>query len=385
MEKGFREFLLIWWRQPHEFEWTARHFRAQGLMRVHQVFIGCFSLLYGLTALLTVVWALFDGGSVVARVLVLAIAVSSAVLGVMWIFGPWPTERQSLAFAVYADVAVVVVMACYQDAFTAMPGLALLATNGIYIVVVHGPRLLLLHLAFTVAVFAAIYGMAIAQATVPVSVITVRLLVLVPTVIGVPVIVQSYLLALRMGALDSLHDPLTRLYNRRGLEAYLTEVVAPGGTRVGVLAVDIDKFKTINDGHGHEVGDQVLVAVADAARDAVADLGVRSVIARTGGEEFVVVIDGGPSILLAVAARLHETVARCAAAAVPTMSIGAATARVDGDVAAVVRRLLERADSAMYRAKQAGGNQTVAADDAVPAGPDDAVPAGPDDAVPAED
>ena len=176
------------------------------------VFIGSFSLLYGLTALLTVLWAQTDGGAVVANALVMIIAVSSAVLGVLWIFGPWPTERQSMAFAVYADIAVVTVILCFQDAFTAMPGLALLATNGIYIVVVHGPRALLAHLVFTAAAFAGLYGLAIVQATQAATVITVRLLVMLPTVVGVPVIVQSHLLALRLGAVDALHDQRVLLH-----------------------------------------------------------------------------------------------------------------------------------------------------------------------------
>ncbi|WNG88219.1 GGDEF domain-containing protein [Mycobacterium sp. ITM-2016-00317] len=364
---GVGEFFRTWWRQPHEFDWIARHFRARGLLRVHQVFIGCFSLLYGLTALLSVVWAYYDGGSVGGRVLVLSIAASSAVLGVVWIFGSWPTERQSIAFAVYADVAVVVVMGCYQDAFTAMPGLALLAANGIYIVIVHGPRALVLHLGFTAAVFAVTYGIAIAQGAAPVSVITVRLLVLMPTVIALPVIVQSYLLALRMDAVDSLHDPLTRLYNRRGLDTHLADLVAPGGTQVGVLAVDIDKFKAINDRYGHDTGDRVLVAVADAARAAVSARGVRSATARTGGEEFVIVVDGGPELVVEIAATLHDLVTRCDTPQAPTVSIGAATSRIDDDLDVVVRALIERADAAMYRAKQAGGNRTVTVDDAVPA------------------
>lgn len=365
MEKGLRDFVRSWWNQPNDFEWLVRHFRSRGLLRLHQVFIGAFSLLYGAIALLTAVFAYLDGGNVAGPALVLAIAASSTLLGVWWIVGPWPTERQSIAFAVYADLAVVAVMACYQDAFIAMPGLALLATNGIYIVVVHGPRALLLHLAFTAVVLGVWFGWAVAQATMPLSVVAVRLLVLLP-LSAVPVIVQSYLLALRMGAVDSMHDPLTRLYNRRGLEVHVDDLVTPGGTHLGVLAVDIDKFKAINDGHGHDVGDRVLVAVADAARDAVAAVGVRSVTARTGGEEFVVVLDGGPESVRRVAKLLHLMVSRCETPAVPTVSIGAATAPLgDGDVGALVRDLIERADAAMYRAKHLGGNQTVASGGAV--------------------
>ncbi|CAA0108510.1 putative diguanylate cyclase DgcT [Mycolicibacterium vanbaalenii] len=373
MEKGIREYFLIWWRQPFEFDWTARHFRARGVLRVHQVFFGCFCLLYGLTALLTMVWGYADDGPVGGRWLVLIVAVSSAVLGVLWIFGPWPTERQSAAFVIYADLAVVTVIACYEDAFLAMPGLALLAANGIYVVIAHGPRALLLHLAFTVAAFAWLYAMSITQGTAAVSLITVRLLVLIPTVVGVPVIVHSYLLALRIGAVDAMYDPLTRLLNRRGLEDEVDDLLAADGGQVGVLAVDIDKFKAINDRHGHEAGDRVLIGVANAARDAVVSAGARAVIARTGGEEFVVVVDdrvvdGRAAVALRVAELLHEKVARCDGAAAPTVSIGAVTAGTRGDVRRTVRELIERADAAMYRAKNAGGNRTVVAGDSVAAG-----------------
>ena len=369
MEKGFGEYVRTWLRQPFDFEWTINHLRSRGFLRVHQVFIGVFSLLYGLTALLTVLWARVDSGAVVNDTLVLVIAVSSTALGVLWIFGHWPTERQSTAFAVYADVAVLTVILCYEDSFTAMPGLALLAANGIYIVVVHGPRALLAHLAFTVAAFAWLYGLAIVQASVPVTLITVRLLVLLPTVVGVPVIVQSHLLALRMGAIDALHDPLTRLHNRRGLDAEIEQLVPTGGRQIGVLAIDIDKFKAINDAYGHDAGDRVLVSVANATRDAVAAVEVRSVIARTGGEEFVVVVEGGPYVVQRVATLLHQAVAASDGEATPTVSVGVASGLSAGsDAQTVVRDLIDRADAAMYRAKHAGGDRTVSddGDDHVP-------------------
>ena len=368
MDKGLREYLLIWWRQPFDYEWTRRHLQSRGLMRIHQLFIGSFTLLYGVTALLTVVWAARDGGAVNGRPLVIAVAVSSAIVGVIWIVGPAPTERQSRAFAIYADLGTIAVIACYQDAFTAMPGLALLAANGIYIVVLHGPRALAAHLAFTVVAFAVMYSIALAQGTNATSVVTIRLLVLLPTVIGVQVIVQSYLLALRMGAVDSLYDPLTGLLNRRGLEDEVAGLVSEDGAHLGVLAVDIDKFKTINDGYGHDVGDAVLVAVANAIRSAVAAADVRSLIARTGGEEFAVVVLGPPTAVRSVGGQLHDAVARCGATVVPTVSVGVATAwSTDREASSTVRSLLELADGAMYRAKSVGGNQTVVVGDGLAA------------------
>ena len=268
-----------------------------------------------------------------------------------------------MAFAVYADIAVVTVILCFQDAFTAMPGLALLATNGIYIVVVHGPRALLAHLVFTAAAFAGLYGLAIVQATQAATVITVRLLVMLPTVVGVPVIVQSHLLALRLGAVDALHDPLTRLHNRRGLDSAVEQLVPVDGGQIGVLAVDIDKFKAINDAFGHDAGDRVLVSVANATRDAVSAVEVHAVIARTGGEEFVVVVAGGPYVLERVATVLHRAVAASDGAAAPTVSVGLACGHISGkDAVAGVHDLIDRADAAMYRAKHAGGDRTVTAE-----------------------
>ncbi len=218
--------------------------RARGVLRVHQVFIGGFSLMYGLTALLTVLGGIGrrrparrPGGRAVDRHQLGGVGrdldSGGAVANRAWV----------AVFALYADVAVFAVIAWCQDAFTAMPGLALLATNGIYIVIGHGPRALLAHLVFTVLVFGWFYVLAIAQGETSAAVVTVRLLVLLPTVVGVPVIVHSYLLTLRMGAVDALIDPLTRLLNRRGLDVDGEELVLAGEGHVSVLAVDIDKFK----------------------------------------------------------------------------------------------------------------------------------------------
>ncbi len=79
-------------------------------------------------------------------------------------------------------------------------------------------------------------------------------------------------------------------------------------------------------------------------------------------------VDGGPNALMRTAELLHEAVAKSDIPVVPTVSIGAASAPTPKlGVHDVVRALIERADAAMYRAKHAGGNQTVTADDAVPA------------------
>lgn len=82
-------------------------------------------------------------------------------------------------------------------------------------------------------------------------------------------------------------DPLTRLPNRRAFEDKLAEVSAAGG-ECSLAICDVDRFKLINDGHGHAVGDRVLKMVADVLRNCCSHY----MVARIGGEEFVVLFEG---------------------------------------------------------------------------------------------
>jgi diguanylate cyclase (GGDEF)-like protein len=132
----------------------------------------------------------------------------------------------------------------------------------------------------------------------------------------------------------------------------------------GVLVLDLDHFKAVNDTHGHLVGDQVLVAVAGAVRAEVRD---RDLVGRFGGEEFVVLLAGpaagGAAEMEAVAERIRRRVADLRLE-VPTpdgpltvaglsVSIGGAVAPAEG---ADLRTLLQIADTALYAAKRAGRN-----------------------------
>jgi diguanylate cyclase (GGDEF)-like protein len=155
------------------------------------------------------------------------------------------------------------------------------------------------------------------------------------------------------------HDTLTGIYNRR----YLEEVVRKEVDRaqryarpLSIAMVDADHFKRINDTHGHQVGDEVLRAVSERCQK-----GLRSndVLARYGGEEFVMVF---PETSLGNARTVAERV-RVAVGEVPitvgdralavTVSIGLAALGQEQDFSA----LLERADHALYAAKQSGRNR----------------------------
>jgi diguanylate cyclase (GGDEF)-like protein len=162
-------------------------------------------------------------------------------------------------------------------------------------------------------------------------------------------------------------DALTGAYNRRALDRYLERefaAAAGAGTPLSVVMGDVDFFKAVNDRHGHDAGDRVLAAVAEVLRTSVRP---RDLVARWGGEEFLVVLPGtaAPGARI-VGERLRERIAALEVAASSdstlrvTMSFGHATA--PAPQLPTVADLVRAADAALYRAKREGRNRVVAAE-----------------------
>ncbi len=154
---------------------------------------------------------------------------------------------------------------------------------------------------------------------------------------------------------QALVDPLTGLRNRRDLDARLA-ALSPAQLPLSVVLLDVDRFKAVNDVHGHAVGDRALQAVSAALRACVRE---DDVVVRYGGEEFVLLL---PHTALPEAqARADEVRAACAAVRVPAPG-GPLVLTVSAGVAALgpggPAELLEQADRALYRAK-AGGRDRV--------------------------
>ena len=149
----------------------------------------------------------------------------------------------------------------------------------------------------------------------------------------------------------ALHDALTGLPNRTLVLDRLRHAVARArrsGRPAAVLFCDLDGFKAVNDGHGHERGDAVLCAVAARLTEAAR---ASDTVGRLAGDEFVVVCEDleGEDAVRDIAARLRAAVARPVGGLAVDVSIGGALWR-DGDDAAA---LLQRADAAMYAVKGA--------------------------------
>jgi diguanylate cyclase (GGDEF)-like protein len=155
----------------------------------------------------------------------------------------------------------------------------------------------------------------------------------------------------------TLLDPLTGVANRPGIEreaARALDASLRQGTPLSLLMLDLDHFKSINDRYGHAAGDKVLRATASAWQ---AQLRGRDPLGRVGGEEFVVVCpDTSLEQALVVAGRLREAAQALRFPDIDpalrvSVSIGVAQSRKAGDSCDA---LLDRADTALYRAKQQG-------------------------------
>ncbi|MGZ4168986.1 MAG: diguanylate cyclase [Solirubrobacteraceae bacterium] len=154
-------------------------------------------------------------------------------------------------------------------------------------------------------------------------------------------------------------DWLTGLHNRRYLAREL-ERPAPGrlGLPLSLAVLDIDHFKSINDGFGHAAGDQVLVRVAGLLCDVLRE---SDIVIRSGGEEFLVLMPGTDARAGAAGCeRIRHAIAsedweRVAPGLAVTASVGVASTHAPGDLEALVRL----ADQRLYEAKRAGRNRLV--------------------------
>jgi two-component system cell cycle response regulator len=178
---------------------------------------------------------------------------------------------------------------------------------------------------------------------------------------------QNYQRGLEM----ALTDSLTGVYNRRYMNTHLPSVMsqaAAAGKPLALFMIDIDHFKRVNDTYGHPAGDEVLRAVARRIADTVRQI---DTVARMGGEEFVVLMpDAGADVAIKVAERLRQAVAEDS---VPEMRAPGGKIAVTISIGVAVMRpgetgdaLIQRADTALYRAKQTGRDRVEVDEQAPP-------------------
>jgi len=163
---------------------------------------------------------------------------------------------------------------------------------------------------------------------------------------------------------QTLKDPLTQCYNRRFLEDYINQyepLAKRNKSDIGLLMLDLDYFKIVNDEHGHQVGDQILKEVVDIIRKQIRE---SDLLVRFGGEEFLVILleiqkeDFSESVAEKIrqSVESHNFKVSEGVNLNKTISIGVAMFPEDGDS---IREVIKYADVALYQAKQNGRNNVV--------------------------
>ncbi|NMN93805.1 diguanylate cyclase [Antrihabitans stalactiti] len=372
---GAFALLQAWWNAPSEYRWILDYLESRGILRPVKILIGA-----GVAAMGVIPAAILDSpaGPMSAASRTVNLLVSAVAIGwlLFWWFGPWPSPVVSTSFVVCADIGVTVVCLQTSNHLVGMFGLMTLVLVGAYATFFHGARALAVHLSCAL-ISILLLGVLLAsgrEGDLPLAVVTG--LVAYFVVVFIPPFLHIGFWVLRADAVDSLNDPLTGLLNRRGLQRSARNIVtadsAADDAQLVMIAIDLDRFKDVNDTLGHVVGDEVLIRTGHRIKSVVRG---SAVVARLGGEEFVVVDIVPLSAVRDLAERIRVAIAAPANRAHVTASLGVAAApaaewlRTALPQTRELDALLARADRAMYRAKHNGRNAVVV-DDALVLDPD---------------
>jgi diguanylate cyclase (GGDEF)-like protein len=353
---GLAAWIRRWWQQPDQYDWMSGYLASRHLQRLSRFLIASVVIILGVIPLVMLFSPSGPQGEI-HRTTAIVMSVLSFGGASSWLLG-WPSRRQSALFAVGANVGVTIAVLIAGTPATALLACATFAPIAGYVGLYHSSRLLAATLvnALVTTILAGLRIAASGDTAMAVG----HVLGVVIAVLAVPFGSQVLLHLLTLDARMSNTDPLTGLRNRRGYDQSVLQLIAAADRTqsqwLAVMLVDLDGFKQINDSHGHSFGDTVLIAVADNLRRCSA---MSSVVARLGGEEFLVAELTESDAPVTLAERLREAIA-----AMPygvTASVGVAAMPVDDiewtAVAATIRQLGDAADAAMYEAKRAGGDQ----------------------------
>ncbi|MCV7062196.1 GGDEF domain-containing protein [Mycolicibacterium vaccae] len=343
-------------RRADHYEWFSGFLAARGAARPVRLLVAGTAV--SMAAALLVLLTGAGGPQGQAERAMLLLAVGGGVAGTLLWLWRWPTRTQSSAFTMVTALSIALACVGYPDPLAGLLGCIAFATIGAYAAFFHSTRMVLGIVVFAAAVAFSRAVMLAGDGRTALA--AVDFFLVVQANIAMPVAIHTLLRALRGDLVDADLDPLTGLLNRRAFRR-LTLNMFDTGRGDGYLLVallDLDDFKGVNDAHGHLVGDQMLVAVADALRAAATPT---AVIARSGGEEFLIA-DVVPSAdAVTSCQQVCDAIAGLRSPAVVTASAGTAVAALS-DLPAdarddLVDNLLTAADAAMYRAKRNGGNQ----------------------------
>ncbi|GAA2790910.1 GGDEF domain-containing protein [Mycolicibacterium pallens] len=343
------------WQSDH-YDWLSGYLAARkmsGPTRAVMAFLSS-SFVAGLIVLLTSQ----DGPREPVTVAMAWIAVIGGLAGMALFAWRWPTRAQSLAFVVVVNTSIALACLAHPNPLAALIGCIAFATSGAYVAFFHSTGWMLYN--FGVAtIVVTVQAVRVAMTGHP-ALAWVDWWLIVEVNVALPLGGQILVRALAGDLLRADTDPLTGLLNRRAFHRKALGMIHTRPSNANylmVMLIDLDNFKALNDTYGHKAGDQALV---HAARTLSATADPQAVIARIGGEEFLLATTAPACTAESLATQLCTAIAVTPAAV--TASIGAVCTRLDGNTAAaghdvLLEKLVAAADAAMYSAKRAGGNQ----------------------------
>jgi diguanylate cyclase (GGDEF)-like protein len=354
----------VWWREPVDYAAQVEYFAKRSLADALKVLIGAGTFL--VAAVLLAIHVPSAGSHTMASHVVVAMFTMLTIFwAVVWCCRPWPSRRWSIGFVVSCDIGIAAVALHDTDWLTGLFGLNAFGLIGVYLMFFDGPKILALHTlwilasttAHAVQVGGPDFGGMVALAA--------KMLMVAAGAAVTPLGIQFGIWVLRNDANESVTDPLTGLLNRRGLHLHVGDLVYEGHSKdahLAVMVVDLDRFKGINDAFGHATGDEVLIRSARRIKSALRG---SALVARVGGEEFVIVDVTDPGHTERITERVRSAVAAPAEHAPITASVGvtsvalADVAALEVDPSALLDTMIGHADHAMFEAKRHGGNATI--------------------------
>lgn len=345
------------WGQPGRYPWLVSYLSSRGLETPVRWMLAVATAAYGVLPV-TMLWSPSGAHGNVARVMVVIVAGVLVLSAVRWAWG-WPPPWQAIGYVVIADAAIAVICVSYANPLVGLVGCLIFATLGGHIAFFHSLRLQVLNVVLGLVV-ATFLGLRTLHVTGDVVVALNVYVVVTVAIAGISMNTHLivHVLGVDLNVADT--DPLGGLLNRRAFYRVVGELLTkrgrPGGRVLCVSLIDLDRFKRLNDSRGHRVGDLALITVSRLLDDLTA---VDAVVARIGGEEFVIAEftsrteaqQQGHSLCAAIAATgFGVTASIGVASTVPPTLVANSHAFIDD--------LVHRADTAMYEAKRAGGNQT---------------------------
>jgi diguanylate cyclase (GGDEF)-like protein len=343
------------------YQFTTNAIIESGYLRTLKVAIGGLCLSMAALGWLSLLHPLGPHGAV-SRTVQFVVALSALLVGIWWMIGRWPSYSVAVAFVAWADISVGIATTLLATPEARMSTTIDMALIGLFAALILGTWVLAAHCALAAALIIGVtaYSAVVEHmgwfALFPFQAPAVSSVVVLPIVIQA--IIEGFRRAMRATARHAMQDPMTGLHNRRGMYAAVQPLIARDPATILVAAVvDLDRFKQINDGRGHQWGDDVLRAVAVALQSSVRR---GDIVARVGGDEFIVIAAlDNPERIDSFIERIQT--ALDTAAGTITASVGVAWRSCRDNDDDFVDAVLRHADRAMYDAKRQGGNQLIPA------------------------